>query len=57
MKSNEIIMGLMTNGKVIRPAIGIYGVPSISKGNYAAHGSLCIRSCKWKWSRCRWNYA
>ncbi len=34
----EIIMGLMTNGKVIRPAIGIYGVPSISKGNYAAQG-------------------
>jgi len=34
----EIIKGLMTNGKVIRPALGIYGVPSISKGNYATQG-------------------
>ncbi|MCB2294889.1 trypsin-like peptidase domain-containing protein [Clostridium algoriphilum] len=34
----EIIKGLMTNGKMIRPTLGIYGVPSISKGNDTKKG-------------------
>ena len=36
--AKEIISDLMTYGKVIRPAIGIYGVPAISVGNNGMEG-------------------
>ena len=36
--AKEIISDLMTYGKVIRPAIGIYGVPAISVGNNGIEG-------------------